>query len=89
MVFRGAHAWRNHPVVTYQTHKLLVGLGPATALFAGYLALDRIFGKHDDHGHGHGHGHGHEDDHYYGRGHGVHYVRVLGMPPKLHGEDEE
>jgi hypothetical protein len=65
--FRGADAWRKHPVFTWGWKEAMPGIREGTAAFALYCVYDFMAKRKSGasgHGHdgGHGHGGGHSGD---------------------------
>ena len=63
--FRGADAWRRHPIFSWGWKEALPGIREGTAAFALYLVYDTI--SHRKSG-----GHGHEGGHDAGHGDAAH-----------------
>lgn len=66
MNFRNLNAWRRSPQFTsYTIADMFPGLGTASAIFAGYVVVDSIFGNH--HSHVSNNHHGKEEHHEKGK----------------------
>ena len=67
--FRGADAWRKHPIFSWGWKEALPGIREGTAAFGLYLIYDKL--SHRKSGGGeHGGEHGHGNDHHGGHGGG-------------------
>ena len=68
--FRGADAWRKHPIFSWGWKEALPDIREGTAAFGLYLIYDKLSHRKTGGGDHHGGEHGHGDDHHGGHGGG-------------------